>query len=87
MLQKGACPGPDLVGMGPDVISQHLGPAVCRFEKSKQEADGGGLAGGIRAEEAEDDTGRHLKGKTIDSPNLTEGPGEVLGQNGWLRHW
>jgi hypothetical protein len=52
-------PGPDLVGVPGDVVTEHVGAPVVRGDDRGEYAHGGGLAGSVGPEQAEHCARRH----------------------------
>src|SRR5690606_20481442 len=55
VLKQRARPLADLGGLRARVVAEHLCAPLGRVEQAEQQADGRGLAGAVRPEEAEDD--------------------------------
>jgi hypothetical protein len=72
LLEQGPRESPDLAGARGHVAAEDLGPAAARLEKAEEEADGGRLAGPVRAEEAEDDAGRDLEVEALEGRDRLE---------------
>ena len=73
-------------GVRGGVVAEDAGAAAVGPVEAEQAADGGGLAGPVRAEEAEDLP--LVKGQVHvgDPPAVTEGFGEVFGDDRGLAH-
>jgi hypothetical protein len=72
----------DLDIVGRAVESQHPGGAAGGPDEIHEDADRGGLAGTIRAEEPEDDARRHRQVDVNDPARCSIALGELLGLHG-----
>jgi hypothetical protein len=54
LLQQRSAALADFTCLGARVEPQDLGPALVRIEQPQEQADGGGLAGAVRTQEAKD---------------------------------
>jgi hypothetical protein len=61
--------GPYLLWMLADIDPGDAGPAGVGWEQGGQDADEGGLAGAVGAEQAEDAAGRHGQRQAVERPD------------------
>jgi hypothetical protein len=72
----------DLVRLGGDVVAEHRRAAVVRRDQGGEDADDGGLAGAVRAEEAEDGAGGDGQVDAVHRRGGTEALGQAAGDDG-----
>ena len=58
---------------------EYLGIAGGGIDQTEDHADGGGLAGAVRSEKAEDVAAAHAEVKVVDRPQAAEVLGELVG--------
>ena len=83
------CAGAQIAGRLP----QDLGTARRRLQQMQQQLQRGGLAGAVRAEQAEDPAARHVKGEIVERapwPRAPEPGGEIFREtfspDDWIHH-
>jgi len=86
VFQKRSCSGSDLITLFHGITAEYLSPPAGRFEQAKQQMNGSCLAGTIGAQEAEDDPGRHLQRKAIQSSQRAKITGKVVNADGCISH-
>jgi hypothetical protein len=71
--------------IGPDVMSEHPGVSAVRPQQPDRHRQGRGLAGAVRAEQAEERSGRHVEVDAGDRDLVVEPLGESADREGRLR--
>ncbi len=74
--------GPDRLGGGADVVARHPGAARVGPQQGGEDADGGGLAGAVGTEQAEDGAGRGVQVDPGEGLLGAEALGEPFGAQG-----
>jgi hypothetical protein len=78
--------GLDLFFAALDRETRHRGRALAGGQDAGQEAHGGGLAGAIRADQAEDFAAPHFEVEPAHRPHFPESAAQAIGLNGNIAH-
>jgi hypothetical protein len=76
----------DLVGLADHVQAEDLGPPAVRRKDGGEDADGGGLAGAVGAEEPEHGARRDREVDAVEGDHVAEAFGQALHQDGAVAH-
>ena len=75
-----------LVGLPDDVEPEDRGATGVGLEDRGEDADGGGLAGAVGAEQSEDGAGGHGEVDAVEGVHVAEVLHQTLGEDGGLFH-
>src|SRR5690606_40574830 len=82
LLRHVAEPALGCAGGAAQIMAHHMRFASSWFQQAAQHLEGGGLAGAVRAEQAEDFALLHLEADVVGGGELAEALGEVSARHG-----